>query len=383
MPINKPAPGASDEDAPILIELRRRLEATDDPAERAALRIRQGLYLARTDRLLDAESLPAEVRAAWSGQEDLRVYVWLWILEGVLAFYRSSRTRERQRLQQAQAAALKVGMRPEAELAAAWLAHFAYVDGNYPAMLRSLLDSSLGTAALDESVARSSLTLACALQWFGEEDLAATWFGRAREVARRTGDRAGIMAATANRLMLRLSDNWLNFAFGEPLRFEPVALRQELMGILGYEQLSGSASLQEQNEIALLRLNVIKGSEDKALALASEMSSAVQRHSEPALAIASVVRAWLLGRSADASHAAILLADALAAFQGPLLDDDDAASCWALLAQLAHRAEQTAEAERLQTLAQLARQRYLGALEPLRAELLTVEREAVARWSLS
>lgn len=381
--MNKPAPGASDEDAPILIELRRRLEATDDPAERAALRIRQGLYLARTDRLLEAEALPAEVRAAWAGQEDLRVYVWLWILEGVLAFYRSSRTRERQRLLQAQAAALKAGMRPEAELAAAWLAHFAYVEGNYPAMMRGLLDSSLGTAALDESVARSSLTLACALQWFGEEALATTWFARAREVARRTGDRAGIMAATANRLMLRLNDNWLNFAFEEALRHEPGTLRQELMGILGYEQLSGSASLQEQNEIALLRLLVIKGDEPEALKLASDMNSAVQRRSEPELAIAGVVRAWLLGRSAEAPQAARLLAEALAAFERQPLDDDDAAASWALLAQLAQRAGNTEEAQRLRALAELARQRYLAALQPLRSDLLSVAREADARWSLN
>jgi hypothetical protein len=293
----------SPDDAPILLELRQRMAVTDDPAERSALQIRQALYLARTDRLKEAESFPAEIRADWAGREDLRVFVWLWLFEGVLSLYRDSLTDGRFRLLQARAAASKAGWRGEAELASAWLAHFAYVDGDYAAMLEGLQGSGLGTAALDETMARSTLTLACALQWFGQDALAHRWFARARDMARTTGDRAGIMAATANRLMLKLSDNWMSFAFGEALPHAAQPLRAELLGILGYEQISGSASLPEQNEIALLRLEVLQGDHSAALALAGRMEAAQQRRSASALTMASVAQTWLRAQMAETAAA--------------------------------------------------------------------------------
>ena len=373
-------PSADDvDDAPILVELRLRLQAATDPVERAALTLRQGLYLARTDRLAEAEAMPVAVRAAWEGREAARVFVWLWLLEGVVDFYRTSRTAGRARLLQAHAAAAGTGQQAEAQLAAAWLAHLAYVDGDYAAMLRWLRATNLGASLLEETAARSSLTLACALQWFGEEPLAGEWFGRAREVARRTGDRAGIMAATANRLMLRLNDDWLAFAFGEPLPHDLPSLRHELLGILGYERLSGSASLQEQNEVARLRLAVLSGDEGQALAAASDMSSAQQRRSAPSLAMAGVVRAWLLGNR-DPSQAGTRLGALLQQFDAGDLDDDDAAACWALMAQLARHAGDAMQAGRLEGLARDARTRCRQSLDPLRAELRAVHSEALASW---
>lgn len=378
-----PAPETFPDDAPILIELSRRLEATDDPIERCALRVRQALYLARTDRLSEVAALAAEIRSDWEGREELRVFVWLWLFEGVLTLYRDSLTHDRVRLLQAREAALRGGWRAEAELASAWLAHLAYVDGDYPAMIQGLLDSGLGTAALDESVTRSTLTLACALQWFGQEPQAQTWFARARDVARSTGDRAGIMAATANRLMLKLSDNWMSFSFGEPFVHAPQPLREELLGILGYEQISGSASLQEQNEVASLRLDIIKGDFAPALALASAMQVAQQRRSAPALEIARVARTWLLAADMEQPQAAALLKDTVERFQPALLDDDDAASSWALLAQVAQRAGQNTELLRLRLLAEQARSRYQATMQPQLPDLLALEREASARWSRS
>lgn len=369
-------------DAPILVELRLRLEAATDPVERAALTLRRGLYLARTDRLSEAEALPVATRAAWEGHEAVRVFVWLWLLEGVVDFYRTSRTAGRTRLLQAHAAAARSGQQAEAQLAAAWLAHLAYVDGDYAAMLAWLRTSGLGAALLEETAARSSLTLACALQWFGEEPLAGEWFGRAREVARRTGDRAGIMAATANRLMLRLNDDWLAFAFGEPVPHDLASLRQELLGILGYERLSGSASLQEQNEVARLRLAVLSGDEGQALAAAGDMSSAQQRRSAPSLAMAGVVRAWLLGRRDAPVQAAARLQTLLGEFDAGDLDDDDAAACWALMAQLARHAGDAAEAGRLDGRAREARVRCRQSLDPLRPGLLAVHAQALASWPL-
>lgn len=381
------APALTSEDPPILVELRLRFEATDDPVERTALRIRQALYLARTHRLPEADKVPAEVRAEWEGKGDnrqaLRVFAWLWMLEGVLAFYRTSRPSEKTRLLQAHAAAEKAGWRAERELAAAWLAHMAYVENDYPALLRWLADTGLGTAALDESKARSSQTLACALQWFGEDGMAAAWFTRARDVARRTGDRAGIMAATANRAMLKLHDNWQAFCFGEPLPHDAEALRQELQAILGYEQLSGSASLQEQAEVARVRIAVMRDDEPQAQTQLSRMVSAEERRSQGTLAMAAVVQAWLAGRHAAPAQAQEAFALAQAVFEraDPSgMDLDDQASCAMLIAQLARRAGQPARFEELYAGAQATREQVRAGLQPYRADLLALQALAEQHW---
>jgi hypothetical protein len=379
-------PTAADE-APILVELRVRHDTTDDPVERAALRIRQALYLARTSRLPEAEALPDELRAHWQtrgdGPQALRVFTWLWVLEGVLDFYRTSRSTGRQRLLLAHAAAERAGWRAERELAAAWLAHLAYVDNDYPGLLRWLPASGLGTATLDESVSRSSQTLACALQWFGQADSAARWFVRARDVARRTGDRAGITAATANGVMLRLHDNWLAFCFDEPAVHDTETLRQELQAILGYELLSGSASLQEQNEVARLRLAVLRGDDVQAHAQLSQMAAARQRRSAGALTMAAVVAAWIEGRQGTPALAVVALhrAEAALAAAGPQdLDDDDRGACLALMAQLGRRAGDAAGAGRLTENARAARDRVRAALQPYQDDLRALEADASANW---
>jgi hypothetical protein len=379
-------PGLGHEEAPILGELRLRYEATDNAVDKSVLRIRQALYLARTHRLPEAEGLPAEVREQWEAKGDnqqaLKVHVWLWVLEGVLAFYRTSRTAGRTRLLQAHTAADRMGWRAERELSAAWLAHLAYVDNDYVGLLRWLPAAGLGTAALDESAARSSLTLACALQWFGHDALGAAWFARAREVARRTGDRAGIMAATANRTMLRLHDNWLAFVFAENLPHDTDALCQELNAILGYELLSGSASLQEQNEIARVRMSVMRGDDSQAHVQLARMAAAVERGSTGPLAIAVVIDAWLQGRRAEPAEAASALQRAEAAFAGAqaLLDADDQATSRALMAQLANRAGQAQHGQALLGQAQAQRREVWSAFEPHRAALLALETEAAAHW---
>jgi hypothetical protein len=379
-------PGLGPDEAPILGELRVRYEAADSAVDKTVLRIRQALYLARTHRLPEAEGLPAEVRGQWGDQGDnhqaLRVHVWLWVLEGVLAFYRTSGSVGRTRLLQAHAAADRMGWRAERELSAAWLAHLAYVDNDYVGLLRWLPAAGLGTAALDESAARSALTLACALQWFGHDALGARWFGRAREVARRTGDRAGIMAATANRTMLRLHDNWLAFVFSERLPHDIDALRQELNAILGYEQLSGSASLQEQNEIARVRMSVMRGDDSQAHVQLARMAAAMERGSAGPLAMAAVIDAWLLGRQATPPDAQAALRRAEVAFAQAeaSLDADDQASCRALMAQLARRAGEAEHAQGLLAHAQGQRSQVWSAFEPHRTALLALESEASAHW---
>jgi hypothetical protein len=369
------------QDAPILVDLRQRLEAASDPAERSALRIRQGLYMARTNRMAEAEAIPAEIREVWAGQEDLRVFVWLWILEGVLAFYQTSRTDQRDRLRQAQAVAERSGLLAEFQLASAWLAHLAYVDSDYDGMVRHLRAAGLGAGTLVESVARSALTLACALQLCGDEPLAASWFARAREVARRAGDRAGIMAATANRLMLRLNDNWLCLVFGEVQPHDAVSLRQELLGILGYERLSGSESLTEQNEMAQLRLAMIRGDDAAALATLRGLSAARDRRSAPSLATAAVVEHWLLARAAHDPAVAQQHWEAVRdGYRAEGLDDDDQAACLALMAKTARAAGCPNEADDYWRLALAARARFRAGIDAVRPGILAVEADASAHW---
>lgn len=366
-------------DAPLLEALRQQRAAATGEVDGAVLDIRMALYRARTEQLPEAQAVPEKIRADWAGREQIEVYTWLWILEAVIGWYQTSRTGQRTRLQQAYAAASRAGLSAPAGQAAAWLAHFAYNESDYPGMLRWLQASDIGRAALVETDARSALTLAGALELAGEASAAARWFGHARELSRQLGDRAGIMAASANGVMIRLNAAWLCHSMGDPMPHDPQALRTELMSALGYERLSRSVSLVEQNGTAQLRLAVLLGQRSEALALAQRLSDPAERHT-PSTARAADVLGRVLAPRIDAQTARQAFEQGLRAFDPEGLDDDDAAASWAWLARWARELGDPATSERLFEQARAARQRFERSIQSFLPGLREIEAAASAAW---
>lgn len=320
-------------EAPLLRQLDSRLKAARTLAEWGILRAQQGLYLARTSRLDEGLRIPGEIRSRFSGQEDPEVFFWVWLAEGVLDHYRSGGSRSLPLLMRAHAVATALRRADLAQYAAAWIANAHFLKDDHARTFDWLMQSGLHQAQVPEAACRASMVAAIALQTCLEDGLAAVWFGRVRETARRIGDRASIMASIENRALMRLDRLWLEWCRGAPPSYTVGEIESELLGALQYERITGSEAFLHQGEVARIRLHVLRGELGEARARIGQLKDAGSEENFSTVRASKVLR-WWLAVQADADAPELALAPAEAARLVDGLDVDDAASSWALLAQI-------------------------------------------------
>lgn len=320
-------------EAPLLRELDGRLRAARTLVDWAIVRAQQGLYLARTSRLDEGLRIPGEIRARFTGQEDPEVFFWIWLAEGVLDHYRSGGSRSLGLLMRAQAVATAMRRDDLAQYAAAWIANAHFHDDDFAQTFDWLLRSGLHEAQVPEAACRASMVAAIALQTCREDARAAVWFGRVRDIARRIGDRASIMASIENRAMMRLDRLWLEWSRGAAPSYTVAEIETELLGALQYERVTGSEAFLHQGEVARIRLHVLRGELDEAWTRIGQLRDAGAGENFSTVRASQVLRWWLAVRTgADAAGVALSPDEAARLIAG--LDLDDAASSWALLAQV-------------------------------------------------
>jgi hypothetical protein len=322
------------DDAPLLINLERQLSTTRDRDEYCILQIRRAIYLARTNRISEALLVPSEVRRHYVGNENILVYTWLWLLEGICSFYQSGTTVGIRFLNQSLQMARVSGNRNLAQYAAAWLAQFHLTDDNFTELASALRLSGLWDAVLPEARCRAGLVYAGALANCCLHDEASKAYGRARDIARELGDRASIMASIENKALFRLDELWVNWAL-DALVLEDARLSEiEIKSGLAYEIATGSQAHFAQVTIVRARLDVLRG--DYGLALdALEKSSDDYRRSEFSMVRSIGVLKWWLRCKQGAS-----LQIKNDEFDSDMeliggLDNDDALVCWKLAKEIA------------------------------------------------
>lgn len=251
--------------APLLKNIEAQMKVCRNQKEWAILQVKRALYLTRTDRLGEALDAPNEIRRIYKGQEDPEIYVWLWLLEAVIAFYSSGTTAALLSIKRAAPFASILQRNDLAQYLAAWAAHFSFTDDDAVALCQWLRKSNLDCAALPEAACRASLTFAVAWQTAGERKAADIWFDRARNIARKIGDRATIMASIANRASTQLNDIWIRYHFGKQSDFDLKNVEIELRGALAYERVTGSTSIPLQAPLMRARICFINGNYVEAL----------------------------------------------------------------------------------------------------------------------
>lgn len=320
-------------EAPLLRDLDSRLRAARTLPEWGILRAQQGLYLARTSRLEEGLRIPGEIRARFAGHEDPEVYFWVWLADGVLDHYRSGGTRSMGQLKRAHAVATAIQRGDLAQYAAAWIANAYFHADDHAKTFDWLMRSGLREARVPEAACRASMVAAIALQTCLEDGMAAVWFGRVREIARRIGDRASIMASIENRALMRLDRLWLDWSRGAPASYTVAEIESELLGALQYERVTGSEAFLHQGEVARIRLHVLRGDLREAWSRIERLQDTGAEANFSTVRASKVLRWWLAAKTgADAARAALPQDEVARLVEG--LDVDDAASSWALLAQI-------------------------------------------------
>jgi hypothetical protein len=189
----------------------------------------------------------------------------LTLLEGIISFYSSASTREKNRILRAHAVAKAADRTDLQQYAAAWLAHQDFNSGNFRAMAAWLRESGLSEAINPSARIRSCLTVADAWQCVGDDQAAAFWYSVVRKTAAEIGDRASIMASIENRAAMKLDRLWLK-SLDQDIEMESVLMVEtELLGGLGYEKFTRSEALLYQAPIWRSRLELLKGNSVQAL----------------------------------------------------------------------------------------------------------------------
>ena len=355
-------------EAPLLINLKKRMEGATSLKEWAIARVQWALYLARTSRIDEAARVPADIRQKFRGIEDPEVFVWLWILDGVLVYYRAALTEGRTYISRALALSKRLGREDLFQYASAWMSHLYYIDGDYRNSVKWLINSRLDSAVIPEAACRASLIAALSWQICGDNSSASKWFARAREIARTLGDRASIMASLENRAMARLDRIWIETCDHAPASDTLDQVETELRSSLSYERVTGTDSLVDQGPIARLRIFVLRRDFPRALAALEELSADAGSSNLSMVRATPIVELWIrvemgLVDRVDVATLKKLQADIAG------VDDDDAAVCLRYLCQLATRFGYSDVAEEFNNLSQLALKQFNAQIDVLKVEL--------------
>lgn len=355
-------------EAPLLKALDAQLKSCRTQKEWAIVRAKQALYWARTYRIAEAAEVPDEIRRAFRGREDPEVFFWIWLAEGVIDFYESATTAGIGYLNRARAIAVSMKLKAHEEYVSAWLANACLRDDKYDQMIGWLNVSAMDRAEFVEATCRSSIVAAVAFQSVGDDQLAAQWFGRARDSARRIGDRATIMASIENRALMRLDRVWVNHVLDDVPITEIDAIETELLGALQYERITGSESFAAQGDVARIRLHILRGRLELALRDLEEKSDVLSEGKFPTANALVVLREWLLikvrGIANVDSHKLDKLEVEISSF-----DDDDACVSWRYLSRIAQHCGDQSRVGRYISESERALGKYLARTEYLRLSI--------------
>jgi hypothetical protein len=351
-----------------LLNLQKRAESATNLKEWAIARLQAAIYMARTSRIDEAGGVAEDIRSRFRGNEEAEVYIWLWILGGVLGYYQTGLTGCRPILTRALLVSKGLRRHDLFEYASAWSAHLNYVAGDYEVMVNALVDARLDRASIAEAACRASLTAAGSWQLCGEIEVAAKWFARARDIARSIGDRASIMASIENRALVWLDRVWVESCYKMPGSNILNQIEMELRSGLSYEQITSSLSLIEQGPVARLRLLVLRQNFAAALKMIGELNFDPAKSDLSNLRVIPVIELWLRVEMGLVDRVDL---DTISGIESRLvgIDDDDAAVCYRYLSMIAARFDYRAQSNGFAHESGLALDRFRCQVTGLRREL--------------
>jgi hypothetical protein len=186
-------------DSKLLARLDAALAATRDPIRIICLRAERAGYRARQGHFDQARAELDLLRAQSARQPHPEASVWLCLLEGWIAYYRSLDGSARGWMKRAHALSSASNLKRVRALSAAWLALTDYAADDVDAMVEHLGDAFHVAEPDDHGArARACLVVAGAYHFAEQREAAQGWYSRAREHARADGDDQMLSAVNHN-----------------------------------------------------------------------------------------------------------------------------------------------------------------------------------------
>jgi len=173
----------------IIDDLDTRIRATTSNQERNVLFAKKAFALARHSRVPEARQIIKDLRHINHAYEP-RLSAWIMFAEGVIEHSeRLDIAKSKDRINRAHLVGQAANDPSLAATSAAWLAHFAFVQGKYEES-KSFLDKAFAWSTTEdtEARARASMILGAGFYFAGDLANAKAWLQAARDHAVKSGD---------------------------------------------------------------------------------------------------------------------------------------------------------------------------------------------------
>lgn len=251
----------------ILARLRRDLDCSVDPVNRAELSAQIAAYLARVGKFEEARQLVNTIRQHFGQGQSGRVTVWLMLAEGLIQHYEGLNPIALERIRGAQVLGLAMGYSTIVALASAWKAHIEFERSDFKEMFTSLHLATKNVGADEhDAQARLAMVLSNAFLIAGNREQGHLWFKHGHRHAVENGDQASIDALLYNRaafLLARLRT--LNCK--ETVSLSDIAsVRMEVASATNLQALLRVTALQDHVRLLDARLQLLETKFESAIA---------------------------------------------------------------------------------------------------------------------
>jgi hypothetical protein len=289
----------------LLIRLEADIGRALNSVDSDCLRCERAAYLARLGGFTEAAREIAAVQQGRVQQRHAAVSAWSSFAEAMVSHYGDLGMLAVDKMKRSYALSKAIGLQPLQALASAWLAHFAYVRMDVPAMTQFVVEAmSLADPEDRRTRARANLVIAQGYDQGGRHDLARSWYTSARYHATHDGDDATLSALMWNMASLRVA-NLQQAAAASPI--DVAAGEQALLSAESsahFDEMLGVQSLQSLQPILQAQIYSLLGRTDEALRLYEKhLDAALREGLSPVEGVLLADRAWCRFRAGQKAGA--------------------------------------------------------------------------------
>jgi tetratricopeptide (TPR) repeat protein len=250
----------------LLQRLKRELELTKHPEERAEILARMGCIHARFGDFEEAKLLVAELRRHFGEGQSGRVTIWIMLTEGLIHWFERMSNDALDRVARAQLLSLGMKYPLGIAISSAWKAHLEFEQSNFEGSFRSMEVALRHVQAEDHDVlARLSMLLCNVCATLGDFERTKHWFHRGRHFALLDGDLAAVEALQFNRAVFTFAWARAEQCLGKLDSSLLATLRSELDSARNLQALASANAMSSQLRLSHARLLMLEGKFDESI----------------------------------------------------------------------------------------------------------------------
>jgi tetratricopeptide (TPR) repeat protein len=222
--------------------------------ERAIIQLRSG-----------EENIAREVlhriRATDASLKDIRVAIWVMLIEGLLGYFASADSVSRDRIYRAYALSEAAGSNEMISRTAAWKAHAHFEVGEFESAVESLNRSfAVQEAAPDDAKSRAFMVAALLFSCAARHSEAEVYYREARRLSTATSDRATISAIMYNQAAFMINDLRLSRVLKRACTVSPTVASMMLSSSVNFDTSTGATALIGVTRVLRARMFLLQGS---------------------------------------------------------------------------------------------------------------------------